>query len=77
MTLTLRRTNIHGEILSDDYMVRYEGRNVGWIYLRVGHMVGEPWFWTTWLIMAFGERGMGQVSRQHARASTRHDSGEK
>ncbi|MBY5976747.1 hypothetical protein KUV39_08815 [Phaeobacter italicus] len=49
----MKRTDIGGEVLKDDWVIIWDGREVGRIYFSdVPYKTANPWVWAIWVIPA-------------------------
>jgi hypothetical protein len=50
---TMKRTDISGEVLRDDWVIIWDGREVGRIFFNdFPYRNANPWVWATWVIPA-------------------------
>jgi hypothetical protein len=50
---SMKRTDIGGAVLKDDWVIIWNGREVGRIYLNdIPYKNANPWLWATWVIPA-------------------------
>ncbi|CRL13653.1 hypothetical protein [Phaeobacter italicus] len=65
----MKRTDIGGEVLKDDWVIIWDCREVGRIYFNdFPYKNAKPWKWATWVIPAESER---EETMEEARETVR------